>query len=122
VDGELNHSRVVRLPAGIDLDNAAQVRATLAQALTGGVTVLVADMTATTWCTLEGLQVLLHSRAAADAVAVQLRLAGVQPAVRRLLERTGTIGLLSLYPSLPAALDCRPATPARKDGALPSMQ
>jgi hypothetical protein len=43
--------------------------------------------------------VLLQSLKAGDAVAVQLRLAGVQPAVRHLLERTGTIGLLSLYPA-----------------------
>ena len=109
----------MRLPSGIDLDNAVQVRAALAQALTGGVTVLVADMTATTWCTLEGLQMLLQSRAATEAAGVQLRLAGVQPAVQHLLERTGTIGLLRLYPSLDAALDGGP--PPRPHAPVPPV-
>ncbi len=110
---------MVRLPAGIDLDNAAQVRASLTQALSGGATVLVADMTATTWCTLEGLQALLQSRAAADSAAVQLRLAGVQPAVQRLLERTGAIGLLRLYPSLDGAVDGGP--PPRPHAPAPPV-
>jgi len=110
---------VVRLPAGIELDNAARVRAVLTRALTGSVTVLVADMTATTWCTLEGLQVLLQSRAAADAAGVQLRLAGVHPAVRRLLERTGTNMLLRLYPSLDEALDGAP--PPRPHAPAPPV-
>jgi hypothetical protein len=35
--------------------------------------------------------VLLQAHAAADAAGVQLRLAGVQPAVQHRLERTGTI-------------------------------
>jgi hypothetical protein len=43
-------------------------------------------------CTLEGLQVLLRSRDDAAAADARLGLAGVQPVVRRLLERTGTTG------------------------------
>lgn len=60
-------------------------------------------MTATSWCTLEGLQVLLHARAAAARAGAQLRLAGASPAIRRVLERTGTGQLLRLYPSLEEA-------------------
>jgi hypothetical protein len=78
--------------------------------------VLIADMTATTWCTLEGLQVLLRSRDDAAAVGVQLGLAGVQPVVRRLLERTGTIGLLPVYPS-PDGVTGGP--PSRPDAPAP---
>jgi hypothetical protein len=62
--GDLDGIRVVELPAEIDLDSAAQVQAALAGALAAGVTVLVADMTATVYCTMEGVQALLRARRA----------------------------------------------------------
>ncbi len=101
--GEPGGIRVVTLPAWIDPDNAGQVRAELAGGLAPGVTVLVADMTATTWCSLEGVQVLVRARRAAEAAGAQLRLAAVRPEVRRVLDRTGTGSLLRLYPTLAAA-------------------
>jgi anti-anti-sigma regulatory factor len=71
---DLDGIRVVELPAGIDHDSAGQVHAALARALTAGVTVLVADMTATGYCTLEGVQALLRARRAAQAAGAQFRL------------------------------------------------
>lgn len=59
---------MVRLPAESPWA-MPQVRAALAQALTGGVTVLIADMTAAAWSALAGLQVLLRSRDAAGAAS-----------------------------------------------------
>lgn len=103
--GEPDGIRVVRLPAEIDLGTAGQVRAALTSALTPGVTVLVADMTATGYCTLEGVQALMQARRAAEAAGAQLRLAAMRPAVRRVLDRTGTSGLLRQYPGLEAARD-----------------
>ncbi len=104
--GDLGGVRVVMLPAEIDPGTAAgQVQAALARALTAGVTVLVADMTATTYCTREGVQALLRARRAAQAAGAQFRLAAVAPAVRRILEITGTSTLLSVYPGLDAARD-----------------
>jgi anti-anti-sigma regulatory factor len=55
---ELDGTRVVTLPAEIDLDNAEDVHAALTRALAAGATVLVADMAATGYCTLEGLHAL----------------------------------------------------------------
>jgi anti-anti-sigma factor len=98
---------VVTLPAAIDLDSAGDVQAALARALTDGVTVLVADMTATGYCTLEGVQALLRARRAALAAGAQFRLAAVAPAVQRILEITGTITLLGVDPGLDAARDGR---------------
>jgi len=97
--------RVVELPAEIDHDSASDVQAALTSALTAGVTVLVADMTATGYCSLEGVQVLVRGRRAAQAAGAQFRLAAVAPAVRRILEFTGTSALLGVYSGLDAARD-----------------
>ena len=94
-------------PPAVALDSAGQVRAALAGALAAGVTVLVADMTATAYCSLEGVHALLRARRAAEAAGAQLRLAAVRPAVRRALELTGTSGLLPVYRTLEAARDGR---------------
>lgn len=101
--GDLDGVRVVALPAEIDLDSAGRVHAALTSALAGDITVLVADMTATAYCSLEGVQALLRARRAAEAAGAQFRLAAVQPAVRRVLDLTGTSGLLRLYPAPEAA-------------------
>jgi len=90
------------MPAELDLASAAQVRTALMQAVDGA-RVLVADMAATSSCTLEGVQVLLQARAAAARAGAQLRLAAAGPAIRRVLERTGTDRVLRLYPSLEEA-------------------
>jgi anti-sigma B factor antagonist len=103
--GELPGIAVVPLPAVIDLDSAAQVRAALTGALATGITVLIADMTATTCCTLEGVAALWHARRAAEAAGAQLRLAAVCLAVRRKLEIIAIDQLLGIYPSLDAARD-----------------
>jgi len=106
--GEPDSTRVVYLPAAVDLDSAGQVRAALASALAAGVTVLIADMTATAYCTLEGVHALLQARRAAEAAGAQFRLAAVRPGVQRALEMTGTSGLLPMYPTLEAARDGQP--------------
>lgn len=95
--------QVVLMPTEIDMSSAARVRAALTRPLADGITVLVADMTATGYLTLEGLHALLRVRAAAAAAGAQLRLAAVSPAVRRILERTGADRIFQVYPSLDAA-------------------
>jgi anti-anti-sigma regulatory factor len=42
-------------------------------------------MTATGYCTLEGMAALLRARRAAEAAGAQFRLAAVRPAVQRVL-------------------------------------
>ena len=100
---------VVELPAEIDHDSADRVQAALTRALTAGVTVLVADMTATAYCSLEGVRALLRARRAAQASGARLRLAAVTPAVQRILEITGTSKLLSTGPDPDPARDGRAA-------------
>lgn len=100
--GDHDEVRVVTMPAELDLASAARVRAALLQALDGA-RVLVADMAAVRWCTLEGVHALLQACAAAARAGAQLRLAAASPAIRRVLERTGATQVLRLYPSLEEA-------------------
>jgi anti-anti-sigma factor len=109
VPGELAGSRVVTLPGLLDESSAAQVLAALTEGLAGGTAAVIADLAATTYCSLEGLAALLQARAVAAAAGAQLRLAGAGPAVAKVLERTGAAGLLGLYPNVQAALAGRAA-------------
>jgi anti-sigma B factor antagonist len=90
---------VVPFPAEVGVENAMDVRAALDGELRDGVTVLVADLAATTRLSLEGLQVLVLVRAAARRRGAELRLAAVQPAVLRFMEVTGTARIFPLYAS-----------------------
>ena len=95
---------VVTLPDEIDMTNAGQVRDVLARSLEDGAAVLVADMTAATFCAAEGVRVLLRAHAWARAAGAQLRVVVASPAVRRVLDLTGAGQVLQVYPSLQAAL------------------
>lgn len=99
----LNSVRVVRLPVQVDVTNAADVRGALDEELQGRVTVLVVDLAATESLSLEGLQVLVLARTAANRRGADFRLAAAKPQVRRFLDVTGTRQLFPLYESVAAA-------------------
>src|SRR5215469_8407444 len=101
---------VVTLPAEIDMDNADRVGADLQAAFAPGVTVVVADMTATTFCDSRGIRtlVLAHEQAAASGAALRLVVRG--GGVLRVLALLGVGGLLAIYSSLQEALSAEPAT------------
>lgn len=104
VPGRRADARVVALPALLDHDSAEHVAAALTAGLTSGL-VVIADLAATSYCTLEGLAALLAARTTVTAAGAQLRLAAAGPAVRQLLERTGTRQVLGLYATVTAARD-----------------
>jgi anti-sigma B factor antagonist len=95
---------VVTLPAEIDMDNADRVGADLLAAFAPGVTAVVADMTATTFCDSRGVRALVLAHKHAGASGAELRLAGPAAGVLRVLAVLGLDGLLAIYPSLSAAL------------------
>jgi len=101
---------VVTLPAEIDMANAERVGADLRAAFAPGVTVVVADMTATTFCDSRGIRtlVLVHEQAAASGAELRLVVRGA--GVLRVLALLGVDGLLAIYSSLPEALPAEPAT------------
>lgn len=102
---------VVTLPAEIDITNAAGVCQQIGAALRTGASVVIADMTQTAFCDSSGIRDLLISQDRAMASNAVLRIAGLTPAVRRVLQVTGVDKILSIYPSVHAALtDEHPGT------------
>jgi anti-anti-sigma factor len=95
---------VVTLPAEIDIGNADQITDTLLAVLNQGVTTLVADMTATTFCAVAGASALARAHRRAAANQADLRVAVRTPAVRRLLALTWVDRLILVTDSVPAAL------------------
>jgi anti-sigma B factor antagonist len=96
---------VVVLPAEIDVTNCELAFDLLAAALAPGVPLVIADLTATSFCDTSGIRALLQAHEQAAARGAQLRLA-IPPggSVRRVLELTGIGRVLSLYPGLDEAI------------------
>jgi anti-anti-sigma factor len=107
---------VVALPEHVDASNAGQLRDQFFTLINRGVGVLVADMTATVSCDYGGADALVRAHYRASASGTQLRVAVTSPLVRRTLAVTGLDRLVSMYPSLEAALRppqaAAPAPPA----------
>jgi anti-sigma B factor antagonist len=93
-------SVIVTLPPEIDLTNADEVLELITAACAPGVTVIIADLTGTTFCDSGGLQRLLQASRKTAAAGVELRLA-ISPAgaVSRIIELTGISLRLPVYSS-----------------------
>ena len=99
---------VVTLPAEIDMANADRADADLQAAFAPGVTIVVADMTATTFCDSSGISMLVRAHKQAAANSTQLWLVVPSTAVRRTLALVQVDCLLPVYPSLHQALAAEP--------------
>jgi len=95
---------VVLLPAELDVANAHLFGGQLSAALASGATIVIADMTGTTFCDSMGIRVLVRAHRQAIANNAELRLAVLHPHVRRGLERMGVGELLYVYRSLNEAM------------------
>jgi anti-sigma B factor antagonist len=95
-------------PADIDITNADQIRHALRAAASLGPSVLIIDMSATTFCDSSGVQAIIdaynqvEARNQGAATHTQLRL--VATAVRRIITLIGVDQLIPVYPTLEAAL------------------
>lgn len=96
---------VVVLPAEIDVTNSEVAFGLLFAALAPGVGLVVGDLTATSFCDTSGIRALARAQEEAEARETRLRLA-IPPggSVRRVLELTGVIHLLDVYPGLDEAI------------------
>jgi len=94
---------VVTLPAEIDITNARRLGGELGTALASA-TMVIADMSATTFCDSSGIRILLLAHEQAAAAAIDLRLVVPSAAVLRALALVGADRLLPVYPSLQDAL------------------
>jgi anti-sigma B factor antagonist len=76
---------VVTLPGEIDMTNADRTGADLQAALAPGVTTVVADMTATTFCDSRGIRALVLAHKHAAASGAELRLVVPSASVLRVM-------------------------------------
>lgn len=109
---------VVVLPEHIGLANAGQVSEQLLAVINRGADVVIADMTATISSDYTGADALLRARQRAIASGTELRLAVTDRIVRRVLSLSGLDHLISIYPSLEAAMVAREPAPAAAAGLL----
>jgi anti-anti-sigma factor len=100
----LVHPVIVTLPAEIDVANADAVGDRLAAALAPGVKVVIADMTATTFCDTLAVRMLVLAQRQAVANGAELRLLLPSPHVMRVWRILGLDMVLPVYQSLEEAL------------------
>ena len=97
------------MPAEIDITNAQRLCGEVSSALVSGATVVVADMTATTFCDSSGARILVRAWEQAAVNGIDLRIVLPSATVRRGFTLMGLDGFLPFYPSLNAALTAEPA-------------
>jgi anti-anti-sigma factor len=95
---------VVTLPEHIDVATAGQVRELLLSVINRGAAVLVVDMTATQSCDHAGMDAMARAYQRAAVSGAQLRLVVSAPVVRRTMAVEGLDRLISIYPTLEAAI------------------
>jgi anti-sigma B factor antagonist len=97
-------SVVVSLPAEIDMANAERIGGQLRVAVAAGPKVVIADMTATTFCDSMGMRMLVLAHRHAAARGTELRLLMPRPRVLRVMELLGIDAVLPVYHSREQAL------------------
>jgi len=95
---------IVTLPAEIDMGNAHDIGKQLAAACALGVKLVIADMTATTFCDSMGIRMLLLAWRRAAEHGTDLRLLLPNPAVLRVMGVLGVDAVLPVYSTLEEAL------------------
>jgi anti-anti-sigma factor len=108
-----HQAAVVVLPEHIDLSNTAEIRSELLSVINRGATVLIVDMTATISCDHSGGDAVARAYQRAVVSGTDLRLVVTSQIVRRMLSIGGIDRLVSVYPSVEAALAAgTPGAPA----------
>lgn len=108
---------VVMLPEHIDVSNVARLREQLLSEINRGVAVLILDMSATQSCDHAAVEAVARAHQRASVSGTQLRLVVTAPVVRRVLTIEGLDRLVSIYPSLEAAMAA--GTPGRNGAVAP---
>jgi anti-anti-sigma factor len=99
-DHPAGRTAVVALPAEIDVNNSDEVYRQLRAALRSGVTLLIADLSATIYCDVSAIRAILRACDQLDGTGTELRLVVPPGPVRRLLDLIGPDGRLPVYASL----------------------
>jgi len=94
---------IVRMPDEIDIANAGRLVAQLTSACESGVSLVIADMTHTTFCDASGARMLVTAHKRAAESGVELRAAVASPRVRRILVLLGLDAIVPIHPTVDAA-------------------
>ncbi len=95
---------IVAFPRHVDVSNAGQLRDRLLTVINRGAAVLIADMTGTVSCDHSAVEAVARACQRAAVSGTQVRLVVTAPVVRRVLSIEGLDRLVSIYPSLEAAV------------------
>jgi anti-sigma B factor antagonist len=96
---------IVELPAEIDVNNAGRVRALLMSLVEeSAARVVVVDMAGTTFCDSSGVTTLATAHRKAAAQGAEVKVVAVTGPVLRIFELTGLDQVLSVFPTMAAAL------------------
>jgi anti-anti-sigma factor len=95
---------VVAFPGHVDISNVGQLRDRLLEVINRGAAVLIADMTATESCDHAAVEAVARACQRAAVSGTQVKLVVSAPVVRRVLSIEGLDRVVSIYPSLEAAM------------------
>ena len=118
---------IVAFPDQVDVSNVGQLRDRLLAVINRGAAVLIADMTDTASCDHQAVEAVARACQRAAINGTQVRLVVTAPVVRRVLSIEGLDRLVSIYPSLEAAIrgeqpPPRPARLAERQPGQPAEQ
>jgi anti-anti-sigma factor len=111
---------VVTLPEHIDASNAGQIREELLSVINRGAETVIADMTTTISCDHAGADAVVRACQRAVISGATLRLVVGTRITWRMLSLGGLDGLVSIYPSLEAAVAAEP--PDGNEAAVPPAE
>jgi anti-anti-sigma factor len=95
---------IVAFPGHVDVSNVGQLRDRLLSVINRGAAVLIADMTDTVSCDHSAVDAIARACQRAAISGTQVRLVVTAPVIRRVLSIEGLDRLVSIYPSLEAAI------------------
>jgi anti-sigma B factor antagonist len=108
-DSVHDRPRVITMPEVVDMDNADSLAGKLDAVLASGLSVLIIDLTTTSYCDTVGMRMFVRTRRRAAELGTDLRLVVPDGAVRRMAELLGLDKAIPIYPDLLRALP--PPTP-----------
>ena len=100
---------IVAFPDHVDVSNVGQLRDRLLSVINRGPAVLIADMTDTASCDHSAVEAVARACQRAAINGTQVRLVVTALVVRRVLSIEGLDRLVSIYPSLAAAVEREPS-------------
>jgi anti-sigma B factor antagonist len=110
---------VVTLPPEIDVTNADMVRDELLGVLNQGATLLIADLSKTSFCDSAGVSALVRVFRRAATSESAMRMVVSTPAIQRVLSITGVDRLVDTFPSVAASLAGPGGQSSQTDQAQP---